>query len=238
MRRSLAPLAAIGLLLAIGGCQRAPEAPAPAPVVDHVAEARRALAVQNWAAAAPHLRAALQKDAESLFLHYNLAICATWLDVRDEAVREFEWVVAHAPGDSEEAKTARQWLADNRSRAPGPTAAEPAANDPTVGDSGLRGTVMWAEPGQNSTPQGRQQLALAGLRDTPTHEQIYIVRADREGRYEFKRIVPGPYRLRGDAAGGRTRWRLKVVLEPGQDLELDLTPENSTRKRDDFPEAK
>ncbi|MBI4254450.1 MAG: carboxypeptidase regulatory-like domain-containing protein, partial [Candidatus Rokubacteria bacterium] len=162
----------------------------------------------------------------------------SWLDLRDEAVREFEWVVAHAPGDSEEAKTARQWLADNRRRAPRPTAAEPAADDPAVGDGGLRGTVMWAEPGQASAPQGRQQLVLAGLPDTPTAERIYIVRADRQGQYEFKRIVPGPYRLKGEGAGGRTRWRLKVVLEPGQDLELDLAPENGIQRRDDFPEGR
>ncbi len=237
MRRSLATLAAIGLLLAIGGCQRAPEAAAPTPVVDHAEEARKALAVQNWTGAAPHLRAALQKDAKSLFLHYNLAICATWLDVRDEAVREFEWVVAHAPGDSAEAKTARHWLADNR-RGTRTGAAESAADDPKRGDSGLHGMVMWAEPGRNSTPQGRQQLVLAGLRDSPTKELIYVVRADREGRYELKRIVAGPYQLRGEAAGGRTRWRLRVVLEPGQDLELDLSPENGVPARDDFPESR
>ncbi|MBI2162391.1 MAG: carboxypeptidase regulatory-like domain-containing protein [Candidatus Rokubacteria bacterium] len=236
MRGSLA-LAAIGLLLAVAGCQRAPEAPAPAPAVDHVAEARKALAVQGWAVAAPHLRAALQKDPESLFLHYNLGICASWLDLPEEAVREFEWVVAHAPGDSDEAKAARQWLADRRP-ARSPTAAEPAADDPALGDSGLRGTVMWAEPGQAPAPQGRQQLALAGLPDTPTAERIYIVRADRQGRYEFKRIVPGPYRLKGEGAGGRTRWRLKVVLEAGQDLELDLSPENGVPARDDFPESR
>lgn len=268
MRRLLATLAAIGLLLAIGGCQRAPEAQAPAPVIDHVAEARQALAAQQWAVAAPHLRAALQKDPNnyrpafgqvldypgggsidlsaltpdeqaawgtpSLFLHYNLALCATWLDLRDEAIREFEWVVTHAPGDAAEAKTARQWLADNR----GGTrtgAAESAADDPKRGDSGLHGLVMWAEPGRNSTPQSRQQLVLAGLRDSPTKELIYVVRADRDGRYEFKRIVPGPYQLKGEAAGGRTRWRLKVELKPVEDLALDLTPENSTQRRDDFP---
>lgn len=91
MRCALAP-AAIGLLLAVGGCQGTPNP--HAPVVD-LDEARRALASHDWTAAAPHLRAALEKDPQSLFLHYNLAICATWLDVKDEAVREFEWVVAH-----------------------------------------------------------------------------------------------------------------------------------------------
>lgn len=235
--RSLAPLAAIGLLLVIGGCQRSPEPPTSTPAVDHAAEARRALAAQNWAGAAPHLRAALQKDPASLFLHHNLAICATWLDLPDEAAREFEWVVAHAPGDSEEARTARQWLADRR-RAGSQTAAEPAAGDPTVGNSGLRGTVTWAEPGQNPTLQGRQQLVLGGLPDAPTQGQIYIRRADREGRYEFTRIVPGPYSLKGEGADGRVRWRLRVVLEPGRDLDLDLTPDNGAPKRDDFPESR
>src|SRR5437879_12378682 len=99
----------------MAGCQRAPAVPgASAPVVNHIDEAKTALAAANWAAAAPHLRAALQQDPSSLFLHANLAVCATWLDLRDEAIREFEWVVAHAPADSEETKTARSWFASNR----------------------------------------------------------------------------------------------------------------------------
>jgi len=228
-------LAAVGVLLALSGCQRPPMAPptAVAPAVDHVAEARKALAAQHWAGAAPHLRAALGRDAESLFLHYSLAICASWLSLQDEAVREFEWVAANAPRDSAEAKVARRWLAASRS--PIASVAEASDDDPTVGTSGLRGTVFWAEPGQAPAPRSRQQLVLIGLPDSPTHEQIYVVRADRQGNYEFKRIVAGPYKLRGEAAGGRTLWRLKVVLKPDQDLALDLTPANGRPARDDFP---
>lgn len=238
MRRALA-LATVGLALALGACQRAPAplSPVSAPVVDHVAEAHRALAAQQWAVAAEHLRAALRQDATSLFLHYGLAVCATWLDAKGEATREFEWVVANAPAESDEAKIARRWLAANRGGKRS-AAVQPAADDPTRGDSGLHGMVTWADPGQGPAPQGRQQLVLAGLRGTPTKGLIYVRRATQEGRYEFKDVPPGPYRLSGDAPAGPTRWRLKVELKPGKDLALDLTPDNSISVRDDFRQTK
>ena len=234
MRRSLA-LAAIGLVLVITGCRRAPEprAPVSAPVVDHVAEARKALAEQSWALAAKHLRAAISEDPGNFFFHYSLAVCATWLDLREEAIREFEWVVTHAPSNSEEAKTARRWLANRQGRPPTQTAAEPTG--PDVGDSGIHGIVLWAEPGQAVTPRARLQLFLSGLRHTPTKERRYVLRSDQEGRYEFKRIAAGRYKLT-DAIAGRPKWRLRVELKPGETLALDLTPENSTDVRDDFPQ--
>src|SRR5207302_8708424 len=80
MLRQSFVLAAIGLALGLGACQRAAEAPrVSAPVVlDHVALARAALAAQQWAVAAEHLRAALSTDPGSLFLHSNRAILAPW----------------------------------------------------------------------------------------------------------------------------------------------------------------
>jgi len=234
VRRALA-LAAIALVLVITGCRRASEtrAPASTAVGDHVAEARKALAAQSWALAAKHLRAAIPKDPGNLFLHYSLAVCATWLDLREEAIREFEWVMAHAPSNSEEAKTARRWLANRQGRPPTQAAAEPTG--PDVGDSGIHGIVLWAEPGQAPTPQARFQLFLIGLRYTPTKGRWYPLRSDREGRYEFKRIAAGQYKLT-DAIAGRPKWRLKVAVKPGENLALDLTPENSTSVRDDFPQ--
>jgi len=217
--------AAIGLALLLVACQRAPEV--PTPVVDHAAEARKAIAAQQWAAAADHLRAALQRTPKSLDLHYNLAICDTWLDLKDEAIHEFEWVMAHAPADSEEAKTARRWLAANKDRRPTQAAPEPAA-DPTVGNSGVHGVVTWGQQ-----PQARLQLFLRGLRGTTTKDLQYMLRSDREGRYGFKNVVPGPYMLT-DAVAGSPKWRLRVEAKPGEDLALDLTPENAAPVRDDF----
>ena len=238
MRWSVA-LAAIGLLLAIGGCQRAAERPsiAPGPVVDAVAEARRALAVQAWAAAVPHLRTAIAQNRNDLFLHYNLAICATWLELRDEAIREFEWVVAHAPAESKEAKTAHQWLAEARGRA-GPTGARVGSDsaDPTLGDGGLHGIVLWGEAGQPPALQRRLQLHLIGLPGSPTKDLRYSLRSDEYGHYEFKRIVPGAYKLI-NAIAGHPKWRLRVAVEGGRDVALDLTPDNGIAGRDDFREG-
>lgn len=234
MTRSLA-LLALGAALATAACQRAPEAPAPAPtVVDHLVEARKALAVADWATAAPHLRAALQQDPTSLFLHYNLAICATWLDLRDEAAREFEWVVAHATSDSDEVKTAREWLASRQKKTATETASSPGGGDVGLADSAVHGIVMSGEPGQPATPLGRQQLILSGLRGTPTKDVYRVLRAEDDGSYEVKRLPPGSYKL-SDTIGDKPKWRLKVTLEPGQDLLLDLTPDNGVLRRDDFP---
>jgi len=235
VRSSLA-LLAIGIALAVVGCKRGeapPTSEAPA-VVDHVAEAKKALAVANWAGAAPHLRAALQQDPDSLFLHHNLAVCATWLDQTDEAEREFEWVLAHAPSDSDEATTARKWLAGRKKlRTSTETASEPAA-DPWVGDSAIHGIAMWGEPGQAPAPLSRYQIFLIGLPNTPTKAYFREFRTDRGGNYEFKKVPAGSYRL-SDTVGPDPKWRLKVTFEPGQDLLLDLTPENGVQRRDDFP---
>jgi hypothetical protein len=200
--------------------------------VNHVEEAKRALAVADWPRAASHVRAALEQKPDSLFLHYNLAVCATWLGSRDEAQREFEWVLAHAPFDSEEATTARRWLASGNAQAPIQAAAEPG--NPDLGDAGVHGVVLWAEPGQVPKPQGRLQIFLHGLRNTPTAAHFYWVRSDEEGRYQFTRIVPGQYKL-SDAIA-RPKWRLKIVVEPGEDALFDLTLDNVRPARDDFPQ--
>lgn len=239
MRPSLA-LLAISLALLIASCQRAPEAPpaAEAPgAVNHLEEAKKALAVANWAGAAPHLRAALQQTPDSLFLHYNLAICATWLDQQDEAVREFQWVVDHAPSDSDEATTARKWLASKGRGTPTETAAGPELDNTAVGDGAVHGIALWGGPGQPPAPLSRYQLFLTGLRDTPTKKYFRVLRTEETGNYAFGKLPPGSYKL-SDTIGADPKWRLKVTVEPGQDLLLDLTPDNSVQRRDDFPESK
>ena len=225
-------LVTVAVVLIALGCQRASQTPVPAPrpLVDHADQARKAMAVHDWAVAAEHLRAALQQDRDSLPLHHSLAVCASWLDRRDEATREFEWVVTHAPADSEEAKTARQWLAGTGRET---SDAGEAIGEASAGSSALHGTVRWAEAGQIPVPQSRLQLFLVGLKDTPTKDQQYILRSDAEGHYEFKRVVAGSYKLMNGIAA--PKWRLKITLEPGQDLTLDLSPDNSIKVRDDFP---
>jgi tetratricopeptide (TPR) repeat protein len=235
MRSALA-LLAMGLAVVVTGCQRAPAPPrvaAPA-AVDHLAAAKTALAVANWKDAAPHLRAALEKDPDNLFLHYNLAICATWLNRRDEAVHEFEWVLKHANSDSEEAVTARAWLSQTTN---GDASAESTDGDPLVAPGAVRGVVLWRQDGFSPSPVSRAQLFLKGLHNTPTGKFYRRIRSDRDGTYEFKDVPPGSYSL-SDAIGVGARWRLKVKIEPGQEIALDLTPDNGLPGRDDFPNGK
>jgi hypothetical protein len=63
-----------------------------------------------------------------------------------------------------------------------------------------------------------------------------VRRTDDSGHFEFKRIPPGIYMLTNRIAG-EPMWRLRVQLEPGQNLTLDLSEANSAKIRDDFPES-
>src|SRR5438309_9494963 len=125
------------VVLTAAGCQQPSSSVPPATTeVDHAAEARKAFERQDWGTAAPHFRLAIEKSPEAFSLHYGLALSASWLDIRDAARREFQWVGDHAPMRSEEARVAREALdgANRRSVAssrPGADAA--AAKDETVG---------------------------------------------------------------------------------------------------------
>jgi hypothetical protein len=227
-------LTAICAALLLGACQQpsGPVAPAPVTIVDPAADARGALAAGNCAEAAPHLRGALASDPESVFLHYNLGVCASQLDATTEAIREFRWVVTNADPGSPEAQAARRWLVEAGVLTEGPTAA--VKDDATVGNSTLRGVVTWSDPGNAPAPRARQQLFLKGLRGTPTKALQYVRRSDDSGHYEFTNIPPGTYKLT-DVIAGHPKWRLRVSLDQGKDVVLDLGPSNAASVRDEFP---
>jgi hypothetical protein len=213
------------------------DAPGPAPAE----AARSAMASRDWVAAAPLFRQAIAKSPDDIALHYDLAICASYLDLRDEAAREFQWVLVHAAIGSEEAQVARRWLADAGGVAASPvTSNQPAPvsdpNDPRTGDGSVHGVVRWAEPGERrEQPLNRKLLHLVGLKNTPTHGLRYNVRSDENGRYEFTNIVAGPYKLT-DAIAGEPMWRLKITVSKAQEAAVDLDTQNSAKVRDDFPE--
>ena len=241
MRTRWAALVLVFLVAA--GCQRQSSAriSAEAPATDLVAAARGAVASRDWLAAAPLFRQAITKTPDDVALHYDLAICASYLDLRDEAAREFQWVLAHAATGSEEVQVARRWLADAGGVAASPATSDHAAptpdpNDPRTGDGSVRGTVRWAEPGQKADqPLNRKLLHLVGLKNTATHGLRYNVRSDENGRYEFTNIVAGPYKLT-DAIAGEPMWRLKITVPQAQETAVDLDTQNSAKVRDDFPE--
>lgn len=230
-RRAL--LASVAVLLAVGGCSEGPAAPVQAAAPrDLMAEAVEAMARRDWAGAATLLRRLIERSPDHFEAHYRLAVSVSHLDLTEEATREFEWVVAHGVQDSPEVRIAREWLAARR-RAPADTTVSTPAPDPTRAT--LSGRVTWEEGGV-VRPRPWVRLFLQGLKGTPVEDEFFRVQSDQNGAYQVTGIPPGEYRLT-DRGSGATTWRLKVTLKAGQSAVLDLSPANSVRVRDDFPDA-
>lgn len=201
------------------------------------AEAIKAFERSDWVPAARLLREAIVHQPTNVTLHYYLAIAATHLELREEAIREFQWVLTNAPAGSAEALAAKQWLTAAGVLA-GPAtaaAADPPAADAATGSvGGLQGQVVWSEA-EDPISVSRLQLFLRGIPNTPTHDQYYVLRTQNDGRFNFAKVVPGTYKLTNRVAG-KPHWRLRVDIAQGEPVTLDLNPQNSTRTRDDFPE--
>jgi len=210
---------------------------------DIAADAMKAFDKADWALAGRLLREAVVTQPTSLRLHYSLAVTDTHLQLQDEAIREFRWVLANHPG-TPEAEAARNWLlaagalpsGGDATASSGSDPANQAAKDPDLGDSTVRGQVTWND-GPPPIKLTRLQLFLKGLKDTPTKDVHLVLRTDEEGRFEFKRVPAGTYKLTNRIAG-EPLWRVRVEVPAGQQTSVELTPQNSLRVRDDFPDGK
>jgi hypothetical protein len=232
MNGRLAVIVVVLVALALGACGGSSQA--PTAEYDVVAEALKAFERQDWVPAARLLREAIVKQPTSLRLHYSLAVSASHLELIEEAIREFQWVLANAPG-TPEATAAREWLrnAGVLRDEPATATAPPPPLDPEVGNSGLSGRVAWTG-GEPPVKTGRMQLFLKGVPGTPTKDIQYVLRTDEEGAYQFKNVAAGSYKLTNRIAG-EPAWRLRVEIPQGREVTLDLGPHNSFRARDDFP---
>jgi tetratricopeptide repeat protein len=239
MKRVLAVVAFLGLAPGCSGPPAAPPAPAvaaPDPAGEAIAAADRG----DWARALPLLRHALSRDPSSLKLHYYLAIAATHAGLRDEAIAEFQWILARVAPELPEAREARRWLTEagvlpaepkTASRAADDEATSPAANEPAR-DSGLSGQVLWA----NGESTARVQPFLKGAPETPLAGLQWVRRTDEGGRFEFKGVPAGTYMVT-DRVAGEPLWRLRIKLAPGETTTLELGEANSAKVRDDFPDS-
>lgn len=230
----------LGLALALAACQAAPP-PRPA-VKDPGTLAAEALDGGDYARAADLYRSALAAEPESLPLRYGLGVAASHLDRRAEAVTEFTWVLERGEPDSAEVKAARRWLVsvgalprfaattlpseDTREQEQKPPEQKPAP-------ASLQGRALFADSAGGVVPMEQMLLFLY---DYPNRVVYFRIRTDEGGRFRFPKVPPGLYKLT-DRASGPPRWRLRVELKPGQDMTLDLVPENSTKVRDDFPQG-
>jgi hypothetical protein len=229
------PLATTVALVLLLGCTSPPPSQLAATAQDVEADAMAAVSRGEWTNAADLLRRALRQNPTSAKLHYNLGVAASHVGPRDEAIREFQWVIANLAPELSEAQEARRWLieAGLLARPTETTAAVPEqSTETTPSDSGIRGQVLWAD----GRPTARVQLFLKGVPNSPNANEQWVMRTDDSGRFEFKRIPPGTYMLTNKVAGSPT-WRLRVKLAPGQITSLDLGEDNSAKVRDDFPGA-
>lgn len=226
-------LVAAGILAAaLAACQGPPPAPPPAAGPTLATQAAEALNAGDYAKAADLYRRALTGTPDSLPLHYGLAVAASHLSLKDEAIREFRWVLARAPKGSTESEAARRWLTSAGALA-GEAPSE--ARDDTArapGQASLEGQMVMPEGGSAQ----RRMLVLYGLPNSPTKEERYQIRTDDNGRFRFPSVAPGSYMLT-DAVSGARNWRVRVELQPHQSTTLDLTPANHIKVKDDFPAA-
>lgn len=223
------------LTLALG-CQETPrlQPPVGSPP-DLLGRAREAMKRNDYETSAGLLRQVVGKSPDNVEAHHLLAVSASWLDLTDEAEEQFEWVVAHGDPDSQEVKDAREWLRAWRSRAHGGASSPaPAATSPDR--AMLSGRVVWNKDG-GTRPQPHLRLFLKGIKGTAVEDEFHRVQTDEQGRFRIPDLVPGEYSFTNRVAGPPI-WRLKVALKAGEELQLDLTPENSVKVRDDFPETR
>jgi hypothetical protein len=225
---------ALALAFLSAACQSSPPTPAApravAPQPDLLAEARAAMERGEYERAAGLLRDVVATRPTSLEAHFRLGVSASYVDALEaEAVREFEWVVAHAPADSPEARIAREWLHP----AAGTPAPTPPA-EPNPERASLSGVAMGGDG--VARPLVRHKISLKGMKE-PVLETAFDVRTDQEGRFTFRDVPPGEYMLT-DSLSGQTRWRLRLTLKRGERVTFDLTPDNGTATRDDFPDTR
>lgn len=228
----------LALSLALAACQAVPPA-APGPAAKDLATlAAEALERGDYAKAADLYRHALAAAPESVALHYGLGVSASYLERRDEAIREFRWVLERGLPTSDEVRAARRWL-ESVGALPRTTIVatpsvieEPTEGAPKPTTASVSGRVTFGGNPGDVVAVERMQLFLHSYPNRVTYLRI---RTDENGGYRFTDLPPGIYKLT-DRIAGRPRWRLRIELKPGQDLTLNLDPTNSTQARDDFPE--
>ncbi len=232
--------AVVVLVTLLTACQ-APSRPAQSVAPEAPATlAARALAAGRYAEAAELYRQALADAPGKVGLHYGLGVASSYLDRRDDAVREFRWVVQYGTPTAPEVVAARQWLIQAGALLPAhfaKPAPSQSVQERQAGNASLEGRAVFSEAGQAPKPMPRLQLFLVGQPDSPTQKERYNLRTDEEGNFKFPDVIPGPYKLI-DRVAGRPNWRLRVELKPSETKVLELTPGNSFAMQDDFPEQK
>jgi hypothetical protein len=231
------PFLLMGLMVLLAGCQ-SPSRPVQSSMPEDLPTvAARALADGRYADALGLYRRALAEAPGKWALHYGVGVASSFLDRRDDAIREFRWVVRYGPETAPEVVAARQWLTQAGALASVPNLNKPVparfTEEREPGNASLEGRASFGEAGQTPKPKARMQLFLSP--ENPTQKQYYNLRTDEEGNFRFPNVIPGSYKL-VDRVAGKPTWRLRVELKPSESKTLELTQANGVAVQDDFPE--
>src|SRR5258708_39339515 len=154
--------AALLLLVLLAACQ-SPLPPARSTSSDTPEVlAARALAAGRYTDAALLYREALGEASGKMELHYGLAVASSYLDRRDDAIREFRWVLQYGSPKAADVDASRQWLIRAGALPPAAYTASPAGpeKERAAGNASLEGRAVFAEGGQ--TPADATAAALPG----------------------------------------------------------------------------
>jgi hypothetical protein len=216
----------------------------PAPVTREEAAALSARG--DYVAAAEKYRDLVQRYPDDVLLRYAYGSVLSHLDRRQDAINEFTWVVANGRPSLPEVVSARQWLleagallSDGGKQADSTAAEARSTASATPPPSGaalpqplLRGQTSW--PGVNPEVR-RVKLVIRVIGDEDSNRTVNLpVRIDLGRPYRAAGIPPGAYRIVGHS-GDVQLWEKRLVLEPGKETVLDLTPETSSVSPSEFP---
>jgi hypothetical protein len=222
-------LGALGLVLLLAACGRAPGSsatapPAPPGVEDLRAEGDARLAELDWPGAVRAYERVVAQDPRDLRSRYRLGVALANLDRAEEAAAAFAWVGDHGPADLEETGLARRWLAEAGLRAPAAAPrgrdAAPAEREP-AGAGLLQGRTEWSRLDPDR-PRPPLQILLEGD-DPVTRGRRYATRVRLTEPYRIDGVVPGRYRLMAQVGPVRL-WDTSVAVRDGGPTSLDLTP--------------
>src|SRR5262249_838936 len=151
----------------------------------------------------------------NLALHYGLAVAASHINSKDEAIREFRWVLEHGSKGSTEVEAARRWLTQAGVLVAQDTGA-PADTQDGGGSPAQQASLegRMTSPDADGRPAQGRMVILYGVAGTPTKDERSQTRTDQDGHFRFPRLVPGSYMVT-DAVAGTRNWRLRVQLRPG-----------------------
>lgn len=216
----------IGVMFALrggGGWGVVPGAAPPGPGV--VQQAAALAARGDHEGAARLYRQGLRAAPEDGAVWYALGVSLSHLDQREAAGEAFRQVLRYGRPNSEEVRLARGWLVKAG------MLAEPAAFTATseaadgAGDKGsLKGKITWGEPDPNRSGPWIH-IVLEAL-DGAGKGDRFATRALLGQSYQLEHLPAGSFRLTG-GIGARRFWELRVAVEAGREVVLDLGKDNS-----------